>query len=191
MTFTISTTTPGRLDIAEPWGTTLVDEWNLTPARKQTPVPLDITPGWRIPLSKPPKMPRVQERLRQIKEWTGWSSRTLAEATGTTHPTVESILQGRSRLIRSPHLVHRICLLFQLVSRLWIVVDGDRTELTRALSEQPTSGRSSSLAVLGSGQLADAYLAALDVLTPPRVDGMMRGRFASRPGEASVPLDDV
>ena len=190
MTVTIPTTPSGRLDIAEPWGTTLVEEWRLTPVLKQSAAPLGFIDGWRVPPSESPRVPRVQDSLRQVKDWTGWSSRTLAEATGTTHPTVESILQGRSRLVRVPGLAQRSLLLHQLVSRLWIVVNGDRAELTRALREQPSSERASALTVLRSGEVSGAYLAALDVLTPPRVDAMMRGRFPRRPGQASVPLHD-
>ena len=190
MTSMISGTAPGRLDIAERWGTTLGDDWTIAP-RAPVPVAPQFPPGWRIPPSESPTVPRLQESLRQIKDWTGWSSRALAEATGTTHPTVESILHGRSRLPRVPGLARRVVALHELVSRLRVVVAGDRAELTRVLTEEPSRGGPSALTVLGSGEVPAAYLSALDVLRPPRVGAMMRGRFPSRPGEASVALDDA
>ncbi|MHB8312457.1 MAG: hypothetical protein ACYDD0_04045 [Candidatus Dormibacteria bacterium] len=185
-----STTAPGWLDIAEPWGTTLVDEWNLTTGKRLLSPLLDFVAGWHVPASEPSRVPRTQEQLRQVKEWTSWSSRTLAQATGTTHPTVEAVLRGRSQLVRVPGFAHRIMILHMLVSRLWTVVDGDRIELTRALSGHPGGNRPSALEMLEADDVPGSYLAALDVLAPPRTNGMMRGRFPRRPGEASVPLHE-
>lgn len=190
MTVINPATAPGSLDIAEPWGTTLVDEWNLTRGEKLSSPLRDLTALWHIPASEPSRVPRTQEQLRQVKEWTGWSSRTLAQAIGTSHPTVDAILRGRSQLVRVPGLVHRIMVLHMLVSRLWTVVGGDRIELTRVLSEPPVGNRPSALEMLEADDVPGSYLAALDVLAPPRTGGMMRGRFPRRAGEAWVPLHE-
>jgi hypothetical protein len=133
--------------------------------------------------------PRLPRSLRNVRAWTGWSNRELAEAIGSTHPTVDAVLQGRATLARQPAQVERIFALHALLERLRVVVDGDRAELTRAV-RTASDGRPSALAILEEGELPGAYLAALDVLRPPRTVGMMQGRYPRRPGDAACALND-
>ncbi len=190
MTFMLAPATVGAPDIAEPADDTLPGSWTL-PHRKE-PIPLTHfnNPGWTIPSSPPAETPNVQVQLRQIREWTGWSLRTLGTLTRTTHPTIEAALEGRSRLIRTPDTARRISVLHRLIARLRVVVHGDPQLLVRMLNEPPDDGRPTAVEMFGSGDVAGAYLAALDVLRPPHSGGMMRSLFPARPGEATTALHD-
>lgn len=190
MTLTFPPTTVGVPDIAEPANDTLPGPWMLALRREPTPLTQFAAPGWTIPPSTPTEFPSVQMQLRQIRDWTGWSSRTLGMLTGTTHPTIESVLEGRTRLTRIPDTARRISVLHRLIVRLRVVVHGDPEMLVRVLSESPGEGRSTAVELFRVGDLAGAYLAALDVLRPPRTGNMMRSLFPARPGEATSALHD-
>lgn len=191
MTLTLPGTAPGTLLPADSAEATLVEGWRIPqPQLQSPPLPAFFRSPWTIPQPDVTKAPALMARLRQLKAWTGWSSRTLAEAIGTTHPTVEAILRGDSQLTRLPQVARRVATLYELAARLYMVVGEDPNELDRVMRAQPSPDRASPFALLGSGDPADAYLAALDVITPPRTGGMMRGRYPARPGEATVALDD-
>jgi hypothetical protein len=127
-------------------------------------------------------------QLRQIRDWTGWSSRTLGMLTGTTHPTIESVLEGRTRLTRIPDTARRISVLHRLIVRLRVVVHGDPEMLVRVLSEPPGNGHPTAAELFTAGDLAGAYVAALDVFRPPRTGNMMRSLFPAQPGKATSAL---
>jgi hypothetical protein len=190
MTQTMSSTTVGFPDIAEPADDTLPGVWKLACQEPPTPLVQLGVEGWTIPTSPPPEIPSIQVQLRQIRDSTGWSSRTLATLTGTTHPTIEAALEGRTRLARLPGTALRISDLHRFIMRLLVVARSDLDVLVRALHESPGDGRPSAVELLGSGDLTAAYTAALDVLRPPRSTAMMRSVFPARPGEATTPLSD-
>jgi len=188
MTLTFAPTTVGAPDIAEPADDTLPGPWTLPQGREA--IPFAPASDWTIPPSTPTEVPSIQAQLRQIRDWTGWSFRMLGTLTGTTHPTIEAVLQGRTRLTRTPDTARRISVLHRLIVRLRVVVHGDLELLVRVLSEPPGDGRRSAVELFSAGDLAAAYLAALDVIRPPRTDGMMRSLFPARPGEATSALHD-
>lgn len=191
MTLTFPGTAPGAIELANHPDTTVVAGWRLPHTESHlSPPPAFFLPDWSIPEPAHAKVPALKTRMCQLKDWTGWSSRMLAEAVGTTHPTVEAILRGDSQLSRLPQVAHRVAALYELVIRLNKLVGEDSGELDRAMTQRPSPDRPSALMLVGSGRPADAYLAALDVITPPRASGMMRGRYPARPGEATVALDD-
>jgi hypothetical protein len=190
MTLTFAPATVGTPDIAEPADGTLPGPWMLPHRREPAPLTQFAAPGWTIPPSTRTELPSVQVQLRQIKDWTGWSFRTLGTLTGTTHPTIEAVLEGRTRLTRTPDTARRISVLHRLIVRLRVVVHGDPEMLVRILSEPPGDGRPSAVELFTAGDLAAAYLAALDVIRPPRTGGMMRSLFPGRPGEATSALHD-
>lgn len=190
MTLVFPSATVGAPDIADSGEETLPGPWSVPLGGRPVPVVEFAAPGWTIPRSTPARVPSVPEQLRQVREWTGWSSRRLAALTGSTHPTVEAILEGRTQLNRTPATARRISDLHRLVSRLAVVVQGDRAVLNRVLSEPPGGDRAAAVEVFGSGDLVGAYLAALDVLRPPRSGGMMGSLFPARAGEATVALHD-
>ncbi len=190
MTLTFTGTAPGRLILADRGDTTVVELSISSPTRwRILPEPEFLLPSW-VGQPEAPKASALMGRLRQIKSWTGWSSRTLAEAVGTTHVTVEAILRGDSQLARLPQVAQRAAALYELAIRLYKVVGEDPGELVRAMTQPPTPSRPSALMLVGTGHAADAYLTALDVISPPRTDGMMQGRYPAQPGEATVALDD-
>ena len=188
MTLTYAPATVGVPDIAEPADDTLPGPWTLPHRREPTPLTQFAASDWTIPPSTPTEFPSVQVQLRQIRDWTDWSFRTLGTLTGTTHPTIEAVLQGRTRLTRTPDTARRISLLHHLISRLRVVVHGDQETLVRILSEPPGDGRPTAAELFTAGDLAAAYLAALDVFRPPHTGGMMHSLFPARPGEATSAL---
>ncbi len=171
--------------------TTVAEGWSIPhPEGHLSRPPASLLPDWNIPQPGPTKLPALMARLRELKSWTGWSSRTLGKAVGTNHVTVEAILRGDSQLARSPQVAQRVATLYELAFRLYKVVEEDVGELDRSLTQRPTPNRPSALMLLASGHPSDAYLAALDVITPLRTSGMMRGRYPAQPGQATVALDD-
>jgi hypothetical protein len=190
MTFTIAPATVGAPNIAEPADDTLPGPWTLPHRREATPLTQFPAPGWTIPPSPAAEVPSVQVQLRQIRDLTGWSFRMLGTLTGTTHPTIEAVLDGRTRLTRTPDTARRISVLHSLITRLRVVVHGDPKMLVRVLTEPPGDGRPSAVELFSGGDLAGAYVAALDVFRPPRTGGMMHSLFPAPPGKATSALHD-
>lgn len=190
MSLTLLPTTVGTPDIAEP-EPTLRGSWRL-PIRQPAPPPVIrfVLPEWLGTVSRPSRAPTIPEQLQQVKDRTGWSLRTLGALIDTTHPTVEAVLAGRTRLHRTPGTARRVWELYQLVSRLWTVAGEDSPTLDRLLTEAPGTDRRPAIELFRSGDVAGSYLAALDVLRPPQADGMMRSLFPARPGQATAPLHE-
>lgn len=190
MSLLLPSTTAGAVDIADTEATFL-GQWRL-PAPNPSP-PQVVTfdfPAWLGAMTPQRRIPSAREQLQSIRDRTGWSMRTLGAVTDTTHPTIEAILRGRTRLQRSPGTARRIADIYELTLRLWPVVGGDSAALDRALTETPGQAGSSATERLRAGDSAGAYLAALDVLQPPRTGGMMIGRFPARPGEATTAIHE-
>jgi transcriptional regulator with XRE-family HTH domain len=135
--------------------------------------------------------PRVQYQVREMMSWTGWSARTLAELLGTTHPTISAIAAGRSSsFARVPDLPARLAELHGLLERLNMIAADDVVELNRLLGTAPDEREASALDHILGGDLTGAWLAAADVVSPRRTTGMMRGRFPTRPGQATAALHE-
>lgn len=79
--------------------------------------------------------------------------------------------------------------MYEIVRRLFLIADQDISQLNRLLTTKLQSGRSA-LDLVSEGRTAEAYLAALEVHRPHRVDGIMQGIWPARPGEATVDLAD-
>ncbi|NNN22686.1 MAG: hypothetical protein HKL80_11880 [Acidimicrobiales bacterium] len=190
MTLTLPTTLNGQLDVSDLGWKTVAKDLELPSTNSLARDPFELLKIWTIPSQETRKVALVQTQLHRIIEWTGWSRRKVAQALGTTHPTVSAILDGRQISNRLQPISTQIAMLYNLVSRLRIVVNSDQNELRRALDTKQLKGSLSSIDLIKRGELAEAYLAALDALSPPRVSGLMQSRFPRRAGEASVPLYD-
>lgn len=144
-----------------------------------------------FPARRPRLAPRVQRQVRDVLDWTGWSSRTLAEIVGTTHPTISAIAAGRSTTFtRAPGLPFKLAELHGLLERLNIVAGDDAVELNRMIGTPPAEGERTGLQQLSDWNLTDAWLAAVNVASPRRQSGMMRGRFPARAGQATTALHE-
>lgn len=75
----------------------------------------------------------------------------------------------------------------EVAERVSLLAGGDRAETSRVLESRSDSGRTP-LDYLRSGNVAKAYLTAID-LVGPRREGLMRGR-RERQGDATVALHD-
>lgn len=139
---------------------------------------------------KPKAAPRAQRELREIRQWTRWSARSVGELLGTTHPTIAAIAAGRSSFARVPGLPSRLFELHGLLERLNAVADEDPVELNRLLESPPGPGQRTALECVAAYDFTSAWLAAIDVASPRREGGMMRGLFPARAGEATAALHE-
>lgn len=152
----------------------------------------DLTDWWvQLPHHRPRPAPDVQFMVRQLRQWTGWTLRVLADALSTTHTTVLAIENGRPLVAsRSGDLRRRITNAHELVARLVELVDHDASRVTTILTTASPSGVSA-LDQLQAGQPTRAYLTAIDVLrgTPARgPNDLVIGSRPARPGGATEPL---
>jgi len=121
-----------------------------------------------------------------IKQATGWSERTLAQALGTTHPTVAKLLNGERTSLRVRRHLRDA---YEVIRRISILNSGDPAATDRVLRTEPSSGRRSSIELLKDGEFGSAYLAAVDVMRPRR-EGLMRGTRLASIGRANASLFD-
>jgi hypothetical protein len=152
----------------------------------------DLTDWWvQLPPHRPRPAPDVQLMVCQLRQWTGWTSRVLADALGTTHTTVLAIENGRPLIVsRSGDLRRRITNAHDLVARLIELVDHDAGRVTTVITSPSPSGVSA-LDQLRAGHSTRAYLTALDVLraTPARgPNDLVIGSRPAQPGGATEPL---
>jgi hypothetical protein len=136
-----------------------------------------------------PRPPLEAQRLtKAVLTSTGWSHRALARVLNVTHPTVTALAHGRSAA-RTKDLYDRLVEVNDVVSRIHLVAQRDTVETNRLLSTTPESG-SDAATLLSERRPVEAYLAALDVLRPPRQTGMMTSEWPAPAGEATSALND-
>jgi len=138
---------------------------------------------WEIILPVPAPRPAsgMQSIVRQIRGWTGWSSRRLADIVGTSHTTVLSVENGRPLVGgHSGDLRDRLTGAHDVIERIYVLAGRDHDTITRLLETAP-SGRTAAITELEAGELGRAYLAALDVLRPP-TPGLLVGDHPRQSG---------
>jgi hypothetical protein len=146
----------------------------------------DLINDWVFVSRKQRGLPEDQRMTLEIKQATGWSERTIAQALKTTHPTIGKLLDGQRTSWRvRKHLSNA----YEVVRRTSLLTRGDPLATDRILRTNPSNDRPSAFEELANGNFASAYLAAVDVLRPRR-EGLMRGRRPSTPGRATVALFD-
>lgn len=144
-----------------------------------------VLSGISIPRWLPPTVRNFSQMARDIQAWTGWSLRALAEAVGTTHPTIRQILDGVPQVgTRNTDLLRRLDLAHGVVARIYVVAGRESSRTAFALASPSVSG--TAVALLASGQSSRAYLTALDALRPARPEGLLVGSRPLRPGTGTV-----
>ncbi|MHB8618237.1 MAG: hypothetical protein ACYDAG_01490 [Chloroflexota bacterium] len=190
----LDATSPGDIELLNPRSTTVREDWSLIPTHRPPTLGSDFALYLRqveLPRPQPRVAPRLERAIADIRSWTGWTVRGLADAAGTSHPTILAIGSGRTTTFsRIPDVPRRIVALHELLTRLHLLAGDDPVEINRALRDRPAGQHQSALEALAGGDLPGAYLCALDVLSPPRTAGMMRGRFPARPGAGTTSLTD-
>lgn len=182
----MSTTTPYRLawDVPESFDAT-------TPESGMASAPKWWWTAW---IAEPEHAPRLaaepQRQAKEVLDWTGLSQRALAAALGTSHPTVGSLVSGHSTdLVRRPEVRRRLADLHALCERLAPPMAHDSYRLLELLHSRDSDGiRLMDLAA--QGQVARAYVLALDLLAPPVDAAFPASVFPSVPGEATAALHD-
>jgi hypothetical protein len=130
----------------------------------------------------------MQHVVRQIRDWTGWSSRRLAEVVDTSHTTILGVENGRPLVGgHSGDLRDRLTDTHEVIERIWALAGSD-PNLMRRLVETAPPGQRSAIAELAAGDPDRAYLAALEVLRP-RTPGLLVGDRPRQRG-ATVALHD-
>jgi hypothetical protein len=140
---------------------------------------------------RPSSMLDAQQQARELQRWTEWSDRTLAQVLGTTHPTVRALLEGRGATSsRTTTVRARLRNVHEMVARVHALSGGSSIVTARTLAELPPGSSERPLDYLQAGEIAHAYLAALDILRPaPRgVEGLLSADWPVRAGEASAEL---
>ncbi|MGO9180932.1 MAG: hypothetical protein ACLQBX_17070 [Candidatus Limnocylindrales bacterium] len=153
--------------------------------------PLWRLDGWplRLPEITVDAAPDVQQMTRELRQWTAWSARDLAEVLGTSHTTILAVEDGRPLAAsRSGELRQRLIDVHEVVSRIFVLSERNPQRTAHALGT-PTAREPSAQTYLIEGQPAKAYVAALDVLRPS-ADGLLVGSRPAAPGRATAPLHD-
>lgn len=143
----------------------------------------------RVPAPVIHPAPDVQRMTQELRSWTKWSARQLAEVLSTSHTTVLALESGRPLAAgHSGDLRQTIVDAHAVVSRIFIVAGRDASRTGQVLDAVPGSGPSAR-ALLARGDHAKAYVAALDVLRPP-AEGLLVGSRPAETGTATAPLHD-
>lgn len=149
--------------------------------------PSSLFDSWvQLPPKSARSAPRAQALVVGIRRMTGWSLRQLAGVLSSTHPTIAAVEQGRSAA-RIRDLFARLNEVHNVVERAHLLAERDVTETDRILTTASSNGVSA-IEFLDRRDPAAAYLLVLDVLRPPRAEGMMNGLWPSRAGEATSDL---
>jgi hypothetical protein len=169
-------------------GTVVNPAWSPSPAEQLW----NFYDYWvRLAPWRPSSLLDVQRQATELQSWTDWSDRTLAQVLGTTHPTVRALLQGRGATTsRTATVRARLREVHEVVARIHALAGGSAAITARALSELPPGSDRRPLDYLRVGDVRQAYLAALDIVRPPRAGGLLSADWPVRAGEASVELLD-
>jgi hypothetical protein len=146
--------------------------------------------GWalRIPLVGVRPAPDVQVMARELRQWTGWSSRRLAAILDTTHTTIRAVEDGRPLVAgHSGDLRRRLEEAYAVVLRVHMLANRNPQRTVQLLETAPRTGASAAITALKERDPARAYLAALDVLNPP-AEGFLVGTYPAPPGRATASL---
>jgi transcriptional regulator with XRE-family HTH domain len=138
---------------------------------------------WVIVLPTPDlhPAPAMQQVVRQLRQWTGWSTRRLAEVLHTSHTTIRAVESGRPLVGgHSGDLRRRLTEAHDVVERVFLVADRNAEQVATILDSAP-AGRRSAVEELKWGDPARAYLTAVDVLRPRR-QGLIVGDRPRRGG---------
>lgn len=139
-----------------------------------------------LPASTPRPAPEVQRVAKQIREWTGWSARRLAEVLATTHTTILGVENGRALVGgHSGDLRRRLMDAYDVIQRVVVLAGHDPGAITRLLETAPP-GRRAALAELQADKPARAHLAAIDVLRPQTPGLIVGDRPRSSGGSAAL-----
>jgi transcriptional regulator with XRE-family HTH domain len=143
-----------------------------------------------FPATKVQPAADVQVMTRELRQWTNWSQRRLADILGTTHTTIGAVEEGRPlRTAHSGDLRRRLEEAYAVVLRVRLLTDGDVDGTAQLLEAAPRAGASSATQLLKDRDPARAYLAALDALNPP-AEGMLVGIRPPNHDRATVPLHE-
>jgi hypothetical protein len=138
-----------------------------------------------LPTTAVRRAPDVQRMISEVRTWTGWSSRQLARALGTSHTTVLNAEAGRPLLaLRSGDLRRRVGEAHDVVERIHLLADRDADTTARLLAAAPRRGQSA-IDALCAGRPEKAYLAAIDALRA-RPAGMVTGSRPRRSGATAA-----
>jgi hypothetical protein len=138
-----------------------------------------------LPPVVPRRAPETQRAVTDLKVWTGFSSRQLANLLGTSHTTVGRLEAGGELVAgHSGDLRQRLSTVHDVVGRIATIANYDPMAVKDALRyEHQTAG--SAIHALKSGDPSVALLRALDRLRP-RPAGLITGIGSRRSGATTA-----
>lgn len=123
----------------------------------------------KVPRPVPQVMPDLERIVKEVREWTGWSARRLADVVESTHTTILRAENGRPLMPgHSGDLRERLFDLHNLVERVFLVVGRDSERTAAVLSTSPPNRRSAADEFRATADPGRAYIAAIDVMRPRR-----------------------
>jgi hypothetical protein len=127
-------------------------------AIRDDPGPHSFFGGWvQLPPSPPLDFQTTaQQLLIDVKAWTGWSLRTLADVLGVTHPTAGRILEGDFPA-RSVDAIARLHHVHDVLQRLWILIGRHQKRLRELIAMPQPNGTDSVRALLKREEWVSAY----------------------------------
>jgi transcriptional regulator with XRE-family HTH domain len=125
--------------------------------------------------------------IREIRDRTGWSARRLAEIVSSSHTTIINAENGRPLVSgHSGDLRQRIVEAHDLIERVYVLVERDPERTAAILATAPATDRRSAMEELrDTGDVGQAYLAALDAIRP-RPIGLLVGDRSRRDGPTTA-----
>jgi hypothetical protein len=132
--------------------------------------------------------PDVQRAIIDLRRWTGWSARRLADVLRTSHTTVRRIEAGRPLVEgHSGDLRRRLDDVHDVVGRVFLLCHRDPVSTVRVL-EKSHGEEETAVDALRRGDAAQAYLRAIDAVRP-RETGLLVGARPRGEG-ATAPFHD-
>jgi hypothetical protein len=167
----------------------LVEEATRIPAQVRTVVTNPYEMPYQLPTYVVDDVPDDTRMLSDLKSWTGWSNRKLAEIIGTTHPTIRALSDGRVVITpRNREYRRRLHSVHSVVERVFLLAGRDQHR-TRTLLSDDTAGNSA-MRQLANGEIGAAYATVLEAVSPPRPPLITSWSPLSPRGRTVAPFDE-
>ena len=167
----------------------LVDEATRIPAQVQTMATNPYEMPYQLPTYVVVDLPDDTRMLSELKGWTGWSNRTVAEVIGTTHPTIRAVSDGRVVIApRNREYRNRLRAVHSVVSRVFSLAGGNQQRLRLMLTDDTTG--ESAMQLLAKGEIGTAYARVLESASPHRPSLVTSWSPLSPRGRVIAPFDE-
>lgn len=135
-----------------------------------------------------PLSPGESRMATELRAWTGWSDRLLAEVVGTTHPTIRALRSGHIVLSMRNHNYHqRLPAVHAFMSRIYQLAGRSPQRVNALLTD--TSLDQAPIERLKAGDVTAAYRTVLDLTARKHQDLIRTWRPLPAAGRVIAPFD--